>query len=189
MAKEDDLPFCLVRRLLDYDAATGILHWNKRSPDLFVGKKYSAERACATWNGKFAGTIAASFSHGYSRLRIMGRDYTAHRVIWCWMTGEWPENDIDHANMDRSDNRWLNLRNATRSQNMANIKAHKDSTLGIKGVAVHKYSGRIKYRARIRRNGQNISLGLFDAPELAGQAYWRASTEIDGEFARSECER
>ena len=36
------------------------------------------------------------------------------------MTGEWPEDQIDHINRKRDDDRWINLRAATQSQNSYN---------------------------------------------------------------------
>ena len=47
-------------------------------------------------------------------------DYVAHRLAWLYMTGEWPRHEIDQINLDRSDNRFCNLRPANRSQNSAN---------------------------------------------------------------------
>jgi hypothetical protein len=52
------------------------------------------------------------------------------------MTGDWPENDLDHKDTIRTSNVWTNLRPATRGQNRCNTKAGKNNTLGIKGVTL-----------------------------------------------------
>jgi hypothetical protein len=56
-------------------------------------------------------------SNGHIQITINKKLYLAHRCAWLWFYGEWPEHDIDHINGDRSDNRLINLRKATRSQN------------------------------------------------------------------------
>ena len=53
-------------------------------------------------------------------LTINGKMYRAHRVIWLWMTGKWPENDIDHEDRDATNNRWNNLGDKTKADNNRN---------------------------------------------------------------------
>lgn len=57
---------------------------------------------------------------GYRRIYFGRRQYLAHRLAWLWITGEWPRQDIDHINRKRSDNRWRNLREVSRSVNCRN---------------------------------------------------------------------
>lgn len=57
---------------------------------------------------------------GYLVVRIGPKLYLCHRIIWLWMTGDWPAADVDHINRDRRDNRWDNLRDVTRSVNLHN---------------------------------------------------------------------
>ena len=88
--------------------------------------------------------------------------------------------DTDHINMQRMDNRKSNLRIATRSENMANTKAHKDKKIapGLKGVTLANG----KWRARIFKTGRNYHLGVFDTAEQAAEAYRSASISINGVF-------
>lgn len=125
--------------------------------------------------GKPAGTMG---SVGYWQVQIGGRVYLAHRVIWCMMTGRWPTETIDHENLDKSDNRWRNLRKATRTQNQCNRRGN--NKLG-KGV---NPSSPGSFRARIRVNGKKISLGSFKTAEEAKAAYERAALKYHGKFAR-----
>ena len=55
---------------------------------------------------------------GYLRIRTRGRHMKVHRVVWLMVTGEWPEDTIDHINFVRDDNRWSNLREMSRSDNV-----------------------------------------------------------------------
>ncbi|MFW3807799.1 HNH endonuclease signature motif containing protein, partial [Klebsiella pneumoniae] len=48
--------------------------------------------------------------------------------------GEWPVGDVDHINMDKTDNRISNLRLARRRDNMNNLTATKSNKSGFIGV-------------------------------------------------------
>lgn len=75
-----------------------------------------------------AGTVmTGTESHGYTLIWLMGKQRAAHRLAWLWMTGEWPEADIDHINGCRADNRWINLRHVDRSTNLENMRHAKSS--------------------------------------------------------------
>jgi hypothetical protein len=117
-------------------------------------------------------------------LSIDGRQYAAHRLAWLHMTGEWPPADIDHANGDPGDNRWNNLRAATRAQNISNGRKRSTNTSGFKGVSWR--SAKEKWQAAITVNGLKRFLGYFDDPAEAHAAYVRAAEKYHGEFARSE---
>lgn len=97
------------------------------------------------------------------------------------MTGEWPADMIDHKNRDRTDNRWENLREATRSQNNANRRA--SSTHGFKGATFNRRQGR--WMAQTKVNGKRVYLGYYDTPEEAHAAYVAAAERYFGEFARA----
>ncbi|WP_424031702.1 HNH endonuclease [Methylocella sp.] len=50
-------------------------------------------------------------------VKIDGRPYTVHRVVWLWKTGEWPFPEVDHEDRNGTNNRWTNLHEATSTQN------------------------------------------------------------------------
>ena len=163
----NDLTADFVRSVLDYDPATGALSW-KRSSDRhnpFKGK-----------------TINFISSRGYIICRICGRNYKAHRVIWFMMTSAWPADQIDHISGVRNDNRWTNLREATRSENCRNAKVRNTNTSGRKGVNWNIKSK--KWEASISLNGKRKYLGGFDDIVDAAAAYENAATELFGEFKR-----
>ena len=95
-----------------------------------------------------------------------------HRLIWQNVNGFVPKGlEIDHINGVRNDNRLENLRLVTRSQNNQNVRLARvdNQTSGVKGVSLHKQSG--KWRARIKIKNRHIHIGNFDTIAQAAEAY------------------
>lgn len=161
-----------LRTVLIYNPKTGVFIWQKRDDHP------------QKWNSRYAGKPAGWVDLGYIRITIDYRTYPAHHLAYLFMTGRWPENVVDHRNGIRLDNRWKNLRAATRSQNSQNAGAHKDSFSSLKGAHWHPGAGR--WMASIMIAGKSHYLGLFATPELAHAAYCEAATRLHGEFARFE---
>lgn len=154
-------------KLIGYERETGRLYW------------LDDERNQRNLRGTSAGS---KYQDGYTYIRFRGKTLCAHRVAWVIEHGVLPEQQIDHINMDRSDNRTYNLRLATYAANNQNRKAQSNNTSGFKGVTLHKASG--KYQAKIRANKKTRSLGYFRTALEASQAYQAAAKEHHGEFAR-----
>ncbi len=158
-----------VRELLTYDPATGV-----------------ATRRVATSPRAPKGQVIEDLDgRGYFRVRLDCKRYSLHRVIWLYMAGTWPpkEMDVDHKNCIKTDNRWANLRLATKAQNRHNSRGHSDTAHGLKGVDFHKSNGR--WRARIMHNYKDHLLGYFDTAQEAHAAYAAAAVRLNGEFARA----
>lgn len=130
-----------------------------------------------------AGSIAGTYHRGgYVIIRIDYFLYRAHRLAWLYMTGGWPKR-IDHKDLNKHNNRWSNLREATSSENLANQAAPKTNTSGYKGVTWHRQ--RRRWQAGIQVNGRHKHLGLFADPEEAHSAYVVAAQKYFGQFARA----
>jgi hypothetical protein len=90
-----------IHRLLIYHPNTGEWEWNN----------YSFRR-------KKVGTIDFSRRGGGRKyIQFQGRSYSAARLAWFWMTGNWPERDIDHIDKDSLNDKWSNLRELTHKEN------------------------------------------------------------------------
>ena len=152
--------------LFDYNPETGLLTW----------KVHAARRRKP---GDIAGCKDPS---GRILVGIKGKLFKAHRIIWAMMTGEWPTLSIDHINEDPSDNRWCNLRLATKSENMRNMTITKANSSGTKGVGFHVRAN--KWRAYIGVNGKTLHLGLFETKEEAIAMRKEAATFLHGPFAK-----
>jgi hypothetical protein len=147
--------------ILDYDPETGKFTWKK-----------SRGRARA---GDTAGSVNKD---GYV---VIGKEY-AHRLAFLFMTGCIPSL-VDHRDLDTGNNRWRNLRAATKAGNSINRGISKANSSGLKGVSWHAGAG--KWQAHIRAEGRSIYLGLFDSAASAHEAYMRAATKYHPEFARA----
>lgn len=156
------------RRLLQvlrYDPETGKFFWKIRAARrIHVGDEAGADH------------------EGYVVISLDGTEYRAHRLAWFYTTRRWPRRDVDHRNLIRNDNRWDNLRNASRRQNCQNRPLAKRNKVGIKGVVYRKDAK--KFRAVIKVNGKYTHLGYFTEAKAAGEAYKRAAAKHFGEFAR-----
>lgn len=85
--------------------------------------------------GRRAGERAdVAAANGYRRVYVCGRPIPAHRLAWMLMTGAEPTGLVDHRNRDRSDNRWLNLRDVPHVVNAHNTDLPATNTTGYKGV-------------------------------------------------------
>ena len=120
--------------------------------------------------------------YGYLLIKIDGKLYRAHILAHFYMTGKWPKDEIDHKDLNNLNNKWLNLREATSSQNKANTKKRIDNTTGFKGVYWHKKSK--KFVASIKLDYKKIHLGLYLNIIDAARSYDRAAIKYFGEFAR-----
>jgi hypothetical protein len=155
-----------LREVLQYDEETGVFTWKT---DISRNVK--------------AGSIAGSTNDlGYVLIGIDGRHYYGHRLVWLYRTGFFPKWQIDHINGVRNDNRAVNLREATSSQNNINKRKREGSASDLKGAYFHRRVG--KWTTNIRMQGKVMHLGYFDTPEEAHAAYAAAAEKHYGEFAR-----
>lgn len=142
---------------VSYDKDSGVFSWKKKRQGVAIGKFGNLEKT------------------GYVRVKFLNKKYLAHRIAWLMVYKQWPEDQIDHINGNRSDNRISNLRVVDQSGNSQNCQfAQKNNQSGYFGVHA---SGK-KWRAQIRINKKLKHLGLFDTPELASMAYIEAKRSM-----------
>jgi hypothetical protein len=113
---------------------------------------------------------------GYLSICVDYRSYLAHRLVWLYMHGVFPEYQIDHFNGDRLDNRIANLRQVTNKQNCENSKLYSRNKTGARGVRLDPRTGR--YVVRIRHFGEDIHIGVRDTVEQASQLARSARDEL-----------
>lgn len=165
MTPINDLTKKDISELLSYDPESGVLTWKVNK-----GTKSS---------GTTAGFVEQA---GYVVLGINRRTYKAHRIAWLLYHGVWPDEQLDHIDGNRTNNRIENLRLASCYGNAHNQKRAKNNSSGYKGVSRHRQSG--KWRAMITADGVKHSLGLYQGVEDAASAYSKAAKRLHGNFAR-----
>lgn len=153
-----------LKELLHYCQDTGILTWIRTI----------SARARA---GQIAGW---QDSDGYKKIGIKGLKYKSHRLAWLFMTGRWPLGQIDHIDRNKANNKWVNLREATASQNQMNKDKCKNNNSGFKGVKLTKATG--KWQATVQVNYKSIYLGTFETAELASKAYDKSANGLHNDF-------
>jgi len=140
-----------LKDLLFYDEKTGLFTWKvKRGGKATIGRRAGGRD-----------------HYGYTVIRLDGVLYKAHRLAWLYKTGSWPEQNLDHINQNKSDNRLKNLRLAGQTLNMHNAKraATKSGVVGVVWDSCRK-----KWTARIKVNYASVFLGRFDNKDDAVKA-------------------
>ena len=111
-------------------------------------------------------------NHGYIFVWVNGKYFTAHRLAWLYVYGVMPSN-IDHINHKRHDNRIVNLREVTHSDNCKNKALRKNNKSGFNGVCYVK--SRNKWQVQLRVNNRDVWIGRFSNREDAIKARQEAN--------------
>lgn len=151
--------------LFKYDPESGDIFW------IAPGKGKIKKKA--------AGTQELS---GYIGIVINGKRIRAHIIAWALYHNKWPDDQLDHINSVKCDNRIENLREATNKQNGKNFKIKSNNKSGVTGVTYDKINN--KWRSTIKVDGKQISLGRFIHIEDAIKARRESEIKYFGEWRR-----
>lgn len=147
-----------LKELARYNPVTGELLWIKQ-----MGSRGNVGAQIGTDNG-----------NGYRRGYIDKRRYYIHHLVWVYVYGEWPLDEIDHKDGNGFNNRIDNLRLATHAENGQNQALRKTNTSGKHGVSWNKLHS--QWESYIWIRGKKKYLGLFSDLKSAGEAYLRAKS-------------
>lgn len=137
-----------LKKLYTYDPERGVLVFNQTKGPMV--------------KGDVAGGVN---TRGYVQMRFMGKIRLAHRLIWLYVTGEWPVGVIDHKDGNKANNKWENLRDASGSTNSRNRKINKNNMSGYTGVSWNDETS--SWRSYICVDGKMKALGSFRHKEDA----------------------
>lgn len=161
-----------LRKLLSYDPDSGLFTWLPRPPESFKGP-----RAGAMWHTRYCGQIAGGLSGiGHISIRIEDRAYWSHRLAVLYMTGSWPNGEVDHINGIKTDNRYENLRDVPGRMNRQNTRQSPRTKSTALPLGVH-YNARLKkhpFSAHLHVDEAKMHLGYFLTAEDAHHAYVEA---------------
>lgn len=166
--KDPDIAHEEVLKRFVYNSQTGVISYRiapLNQPKSLIGKE--------------AGYIRQTRYGRYRVIKFGKVAVYAHRLIWFYMTGKWPDGHIDHRDGNRLNNTFLNFRVATQSQNKSNSKKPRSNTSGYKGVV----KCGLRWKAQITFQQKVIYLGLYDTREEAHDAYIKAAVELQEQFA------
>lgn len=153
-----------LRKRLRYEPETGKLFW------------LDYEGMPKRWRTRYSGKEAfTSNADGYRQGKIDGVRFLAHRVVWAIHHGEWPNDQIDHINGVKDNNRVSNLRVVSNTENHRNKTMRSDNTSGTTGVYWRKSCR--KWTASIMVDSRHKYLGYFDTIEEAAAARKEASAK------------
>jgi hypothetical protein len=153
-----------LKEVLEYCPESGVFRWRVRA-------------SIRVRVGDVAGCI--DNVHGYVQISVDRKLYRANRLAWLYMTGAWPAALVDHKDLDRSNNRWSNLREATKAQNGANREKQANNTSGYKNLQRNTNG----WQVVVTKHGKRHRFGTYPTLEEAAAVARRARIEIHGEFA------
>lgn len=143
---------------------------------LTQGKTAKVDDEDYEWLSQWKWYYAKGYAARYDITKSSKTLYMHREIMKC------PDNiQVDHINLDRSDNRKENLRTCTNKENTRNSGKQRNNTSGYNGVTFRKDNN--KWRARIKVDGKIIHLGDFNEKHSAAEAYDRAAIEYYGNFA------
>jgi len=149
----------VLRSLLAYNPETGKFIWKSRERTLFKSKWHFSH--WKTWcDGKEAFT---TYQKGYLAGKVLGLSFYAHRAAYTMVYGEYGDDDIDHINHIKDDNRIINLRSVSHPENGRNQRLFVTNTSG--RVGVYKSNG--KWAAEIHHRGKKLYLGRYPSFQKA----------------------
>lgn len=150
-----------IRNYLSYDPETGVFRWIKRP-------------AYCVQVGAVAGIDEG---RGYYVLQFNKSRYYCHRLAFILMGVELSDDEVvDHINLNKSDNRWVNLRKATYAQNAMNRPKLTNNVSGHTGVCWDKKMMKWKVYC------QHKHFGYFESLDLAKEKYQEVSKESYKEY-------
>lgn len=130
--------------------------------------------------GRFkVGDLAGSRGlEGRIAVVVDGRLYRGHRLAWLYMTGEWPQFEIDHKDTNPSNNSWANLRDVTPTVNQQNRRVAPKGKKYSPLLGAQWCAQRRRWKATIRVDGKKKHLGVFDTDAEAAAAYLKAKRSM-----------
>lgn len=139
---------------------------------------------------------------GYKLCWINKRHYRTHRLVYKAFHPEWDlfdvskDNQIDHRDQCKDNNRLSNLRIADNSQNLCNRGAQANSRTGVKGVCakyvsardtwqwcIQIYKGGVEYKKRIKAGDGKVPTALPPIPQRIMDIRNAMIRRHHGEFA------
>lgn len=126
------------------------------------------------------GSTAGGPAGKYIKIAVDRKSYQAHHLVWLYVHGRFPAEQIDHIDGDKTNNLISNLREACQKQNSMNLPISARNTSGVKGVSFCNGPG--KWCAAIKSGGKLLYRKFFETMEEAESEIRIARERLHGEF-------
>lgn len=125
------------------------------------GSKAKKGTVAGTLNTIVHNRCTPPYVQRYWHIKIEGKIYKAHRLIWIYHFGDIEEGYlIDHISGDTLNNRIENLRSVTRQGNARNTALYRGNKSGCAGVYKNTLKdGSVNWRVIFNINGKNVNFG------------------------------
>lgn len=176
LSKFNNIPTEL-RAYFGYDPETGKLYYK------FYYAGDDLTRQQKSWNTRYKDKEATGWiNNNYIRISFKTRQFYLHQIAFAIMVGYIPE-EVDHKDLNKLNNKWDNLREASHAENASNMKMRRNNKAGMKGVSWSKWTN--SWRMDFQHN--NVKYHSFHpTKEEAYKAYCEKSAELHKEFGRLE---
>ncbi|MCR1833101.1 HNH endonuclease [Oceanobacillus caeni] len=150
------------------------------SDEFFI--KYIKENFVYHPNGKLTRTDRKNSNGSYDKdgyliIKIKGKQFKAHRIVYAMHYGYFPDGELDHINRVRDDNRIENLRLATRKENTLNTNRKPNEQTGVVGVYIDKTKG-LKKKYATKLGGKSHRFYSLDEALEMRKRYYKDSKEF-----------
>jgi len=146
----------MLSSILNYDAETGVFKWKETAKNPMRGKV--AGTSIGNRKQYISIGIRTTLQNGAKKPVY----YLAHRLAWLYVTGNWPNEELDHIDGDGTNNSIHNLREVDRLQNMKNQKLSRLNKSGRCGVRFSSFHGKWIVKIGSGKRGNMKHIGVFD---------------------------
>jgi hypothetical protein len=184
---EEIMTIDTLHSIIEYNPITGKLYWRERTYDM-ISILNMTKAGIHSFNSRFAGKELSNKpgNNGYLMVGMMlnGAKITElqHRVAWALFHNKWAATDqvtvLDHINRDKTDNRIINLREVSNTDNHYNVDVRANNTSSKTGVSYKK--DKKMWQAYYFFQEKQYHLGYFKDFEeaVAKREEWEESYKI-----------
>lgn len=99
----------------------------------------------------------------YKRVSINGNRYLLHKLVFLYVDGFYPDDEVDHIDGNMLNNKYNNLRYVGKRLNRFNLRKYKNNSTGFSGISIKNG----KYYCLVQKDKKRYFRGYFETLEEA----------------------
>lgn len=111
--------------------------------------------------------------YGYLVIKVKGKPFKAHQLVWFLCKGEFSDVELDHINRDKLDNRIENLRQANREMQTHNVKRQPNLKTGYPGIYLDESTKGLKKKYTFRYMNKTYRFYKLNEAIKAKEDLWK----------------